>query len=597
MFGAGSPEVNQLNADPDPFKDQETNDYVGLAVHCAQGDSFCSTAQAAKFGGGTLVPTAAPDPLPDEPTPYTGFSGVFGSKYLTSQLNQAAGPGGVRTVNGHSYPVADAHGNLTDLTGTTMTGAFTPTPGFPGFGGITAAQSLAYVADMQESGVPVTYAYISDLHQQFSNQSNCGSPAGALGPGDPCYEASAQQYNAAFATFFQRLADDGITAANTEFVFTADEGDHFAGANVGRAITPTCTGTPGVAIDTATGGQTPYLCTYASGQLGEVASSIHSLLSFQTGDTAAFFSQPQGEALYVTGASNTPATVRQLQRDVANMTMVDPYVGPNPVPVSKWMVDPTGEQLLHFVNADPNRTPSFTVFPNPDVFFSKGTSDSCPAGTTAATAAANCNPLNGGFSWNHGYYAPEVDTTWLGLVGPGVKHRGLDGPAADDGPNSAGSAATSTRTVPDVSGHGTWADHTDIRPTILALVGLKDDYVGDGRVLTEDLIVTPGRTGDNGYLPLARCYKQLDASVGQFGTDVIVADTAALKTGSSAIDTHYQKFLARLQALGTARDALAGQIKQQLWNAEFDATPIAGVGQLISQCHQILGAAAGLVDD
>ena len=265
-------------------------------------------------------------------------------------------------------------------------------------------------------------------------------------------------------------------------MFTADEGDHFAGANVGRAVTPTCTGTPGVAIDTASAGQTPYLCSYPNGQLGEVATSVHGLLGLQKGNTAAFYSQPQGEAVYATGSSNTPSTVRQLERDFGSLTMVDPYDGATAEPVSKWMVDPTAEQLLHFVNADPNRTPSFTVFPNSDVFFAQGNSDSCPAGTTAATAPTACNPLNSSFSWNHGYYAPEIDTTWLGLAGPGVKKVGLDGPAPSAGPNSSGSAANGHTTVPQVSQHGTWVDHTDVRPTLLALAGLKDDYVTDGRV-------------------------------------------------------------------------------------------------------------------
>src|SRR5262249_25156707 len=58
FFGPNSPEVQQLNADPDRFKDQETADYVGLAVHCAQNDSFCSTAQAVKFGQNAPSSTA-----------------------------------------------------------------------------------------------------------------------------------------------------------------------------------------------------------------------------------------------------------------------------------------------------------------------------------------------------------------------------------------------------------------------------------------------------------------------------------------------------------------------------------------------------------
>jgi hypothetical protein len=616
VFGAGSPEVNQYKADLDPFKDDETNDYVGLAVHCAQGDTFCSGAQAVKYGTNGLSNTQAPDPLPDEPGGYVNYDAVFGSRYLSPELAKVAGAGGVRTVNGDNYTVADGQGNLTDLNGAIINGAFktvpvgqvactaantppgctAPTfmPGFPGFSFITAAQSLAYVADMQEAGVPVTYAYISDLHQRFPGQKGCTSPDGALGPGDPCYEASAAAYNAAFTTFFQRLADDGITPANTEFVFAADEGDHFAGANVGRAVTPACSGTPGVAVDTAAPAQTPYLCSYAAGQLGEVSTDIHSLLQYETGDPASFgfYSQPQGESLYVLGGADT-ATVRQLERDVGGLTMVDPYDGPNPEPVAKWMVDPTAEQLLHFVNADPNRTPSFTVWPNPDVFFTGGTGDSCPAGTNAGNAATNCNPLNSGFSWNHGYYAPEVDNTWLGLVGPGVAHRGLDGHDAADGPNSAGNAANGATTVPQVSLEGTWSDHTDIRSTLLALVGLQDDYVGDGRVLTEDLTIRPGATGSPLFEAEAVCYKQLNSSVGTFGTDVIQADTAALKTGSAAAgDQPYQTFLTQLRVLGSARDKLAGQMKQELWDAEFNGTPLGDAGLLHTfECGALLGVA------
>jgi hypothetical protein len=595
VFGGTSPEVAQYSGDSDPHKNQETNDYVGLAVHCAQNDAFCSSAQAVKFGQATPSPTAVPDLLPNEPNGYNGFQAVFGSKYLTPQLAQAATSGGNRMVNGATFPVTDAAGYLTDLSGHEIDGQFKPTAGFPGFSFITASQSLAYVADMQESGVPVTYAYISDLHQQFPNQTGCSSPDGALGPGDPCFEQNAASYNQAFATFFQRLADDGITPANTEFVFSADEGDHFAGANVGRAVAPSCTGTPGVAIDTATAGQTPYQCSYPAGQLGEVATNVHSLLGFQTGDAASFYSQPQGEAIYATGASNTTSTVRQLERDFGSLTMVDPYDGPNPEPVAKWMVDPTAEQLLHFVNADPNRTPSFTVFPNPDVFFSSGTSDSCPAGTTPATAAVDCNQLNSGFSWNHGYYAPEVDTTWLGLVGPGVRHLGLDGPDAAFGPNSSGNAANGTTTVPQVSLVGTWADHTDTRPTLLALVGLKDDYMGDGRVLTEVLSTRPGATSNPLFLPLAMCYKQLNSSVGLFGTDVILADSAALKTGSSANDAAYQAFLGKLTSLGAARDSLATTIKHELWNAEFSnhPLPLQAIGDLF-RCGGLLLQAGAL---
>src|SRR5580693_4761945 len=50
VFGAGSPEDQQLVNDTDSFKDPETADYVGLGVHCAKGSTLCSDATAVKYG-------------------------------------------------------------------------------------------------------------------------------------------------------------------------------------------------------------------------------------------------------------------------------------------------------------------------------------------------------------------------------------------------------------------------------------------------------------------------------------------------------------------------------------------------------------------
>jgi hypothetical protein len=290
VFGASSPEVAQLNADKDSFKDQETNDYLGLAVHCAQGDSFCSTAQAIKYGQTAPSPTAVSDSLPDEPGGYLDFQAVFGHKYLQPLLAKAATSGENRVVNGNSYPVTDAAGNLVDLNGNEIDGEYAHTPGFPGFGPISAAQSLAYVADMQEVGIPVTYAYISDAHESKPGETGCSNSGEAQGPGDVCYEQNLAADNKAFTTFFQRLADDGITPHNTLFVFSSDEGDHFAGANVGRALSPSCSGTP----DTS-----GYACSYPSGTIGEQAVDIHGLLQNQLGDTTPFYNEPQGNAVYM----------------------------------------------------------------------------------------------------------------------------------------------------------------------------------------------------------------------------------------------------------------------------------------------------------
>src|SRR4029077_15952733 len=111
---------------------------------------FCGTAKAVKFGQTEASQTAVTDSLPNEPGGYVGYQALFGHRYLQPQLAAAANSGGNRVVGGHTYPVVDASGNLVDLSGTEMDGEFANTPGFPGFGGITAAQSLAYVAAMQE---------------------------------------------------------------------------------------------------------------------------------------------------------------------------------------------------------------------------------------------------------------------------------------------------------------------------------------------------------------------------------------------------------------------------------------------------------------
>ena len=594
VFGASSPEVAQYTADSDSFKDQEVADYVGLGVHCARGSSFCSSAQAVKFGQTSPSSTAVTDSLPDEPGGYNGFQGLFGHKYLQPQLVHAANSGGNRVVNGHSYEVYNSAGNLVDLNGNEIDGAFLPPghPGFPGFGPISAAQSLAYVADMQETGVPITYAYISDAHEKKTGQTGCSNGGTAQGPGDSCYAQNLAAYDTSFATFFQRLADDGINQHNTLFVFAADEGDHFAGANVGRAVTPACTGTPGAIT---------YRCSYsAAGSIGEQQVSIHGLLSAQLGNTTPFYNEPQGNAIFITGNPGpTEPTTRTLERDFLHVTANDSYDNTTET-VAQYAADPEVEQLLHFVNADPNRTPSFDVFPRPDFFLSTGTGDptskpttpNCPT-STPATAAANCVVVNNGFAWDHGYYAPEIDNTWLGLVGPGVANKGVDGFTAAQGPSSADGSNSNPQLVTSVGNPGTWADHTDIRPTIMALTGLKDDYVDDGRVLVEDLTVSPGKTGQPKYLDLAKCYKQLNSSVGEFGTDVLVADTNALKTGSSSNDWTYRLTLAKIQILGAARDAVATRIKNDLFDAEFNNHPIPGANDL-KDCQSILALAASL---
>jgi hypothetical protein len=582
-FGANSPEAQQLANDPDSFKDPETADYIGLGVHCAQGSAFCADAEAVKYGQATPSHTAVADVLPDEPGGYQGYQALFGHKYVAPQLGA-----GTPDVTHHGYQVTNAAGNLVDLNGNQINGAFlTNYPGFPGYEGINASQSLAYAADMLESGVQVTNVYLADLHgnEFISGLGGPGEPCykapDALGSGSACYIAQAQYYNQAFGAFFQRLAADGITAQNTLFVVSSDEGDHEAGANVGRAVQPTPAGCDGATVSGDT--VTPDVeCTYPAGSFGELAGNLTGLLTAAGNTTPFGLEADTAPEFYLHGnpGPDTPV-VRTFEHDVAGLTAANPYTGTTQK-IDNYLADPTEEAILHFVNADPARTPTLAMFAKPDYYLSTG----------PATCTGSCVTQDTGFAWNHGDYAAEINTNYVAFAGPGVRRLGLDGPAADQGTTSSGPDSGQTEVFQD---HfpGPWADETDIRPTILYLTGLRDDYEHDGRVITQILshpnqaLSAPGVTG------LGECYKQLNSSVGDFAAYTLQADTSAIN-GSSPGDRVYLGTGKALRGLEVARDRLAGQIKGELEAAAFGDQPVAHAGAQALACQLIIRGAQQL---
>jgi hypothetical protein len=190
----------------------------------------------------------------------------------------------------------------------------------------------------------------------------------------------------------------------------------------------------------------------------------------------------------------------------------------------------------------------------PDYFF----------GTSGANVAVNSS-----FAWDHGYYSPNIDVTWAAFAGPGVAVRGVDGPQPDQSNESHD--PNSLNTVPQASTVGTWVEETDIRPTLLHLVGLSDDYQTDGHVITQALTSVP--PGLQGLDDLMAAYDQINSSVGQFATDTLIADSAALASGSSSDDSRYVAEQTALAELATERDQLATQIKQLLSAATDGAHP------------------------
>ena len=541
VFGVGSPQTT----DPNAFAN-----YEGVAIHCSATSTLCSTAN----GG-------FPDKLPWEPnadgspattdgtgtsTAYEGYNGLFGHKYVTQAFHTL----------GLGNQVLDTNGNLKDINGNTIVDDFAGslTPGFPGFS-LPPQYSLGYTADLLEAGVPVVYSYIITPHRPLPVNPYGYGVAGDTndyGPGEAHYVLQLQQYDDAFNKFFTRLANDGITPANTLFIITAEEGDHVVAAN------PTNPGCDGVT--------TP--CVYGNtpgNEVGELNLNFRGLLQAETGiTTGASVNSDDAPDIYLTGNPVPDApTLRAFERASGTLTAVNPISGATDT-IAQDMANLTEFNILHMQTFDPLRTPSFTIFGNPDYFMTGST-----VCGTSATPATSCVAQVPGFAWNHGDEQKQITTIWLGMVGPGVVQDGVDSV--------------------------TWSDHTDDRPTMLTLLGLKDDYQHEGRALTEKFTgwARPAAVKKGGtYLALAQVLKQIDAPLGPLGVATIHASTVAMESGDVNSDATYISIEGQLAAFGAQRDALVAQIAPLLEAAEFDGTPIpeATAQSLIQQAQTLLSS-------
>ena len=502
MFGASSPEAAEAASNAE----QASADFVGLGVHCALGNAFCASGSNAK-----------PDNLPDEPGGYAGYTGLFGYKYLAPRISP-------------DKPLTDLNGNvIQDPKGHI---------GFPGPDSMSASVSLSYVAAMQEHNVPVTYAYISDAHD--------ANPEGpAYGPGQAGYVAALASYNDAFGKFFTRLAKDGINSSNTLFVFSADEGDHFVGG------TPSPANCDGVKIP----------CTYS--KIGALNGNLTGLLATQGITTPFKLHADSAPPVYLDGnPARDAAATRAFERATGKLTAVNPLTGKKDK-IASYLADPVEMKLLHMVTADPARTPTFTIFADPNYYLLTDV-PKCPTADPSS-----CVTEQPKATWNHGTVSPGTNTTWLGIVGPGVRNIGVD--------------------------QSLWSDHTDTRPTMMALLGLKDDYAHDGRVLFEafqDSAVPQAVQAHRETLTrLAEMYKQINAPVGKLGLASLGISTKALESGNKDNDSTYTKLENQLIAIMDQRNALAGRMSKLLEDAAFNGQAIndAQAKHLIEQGQALLG--------
>jgi hypothetical protein len=520
FFGPGSPEAIQAAGDnPGASGTQTFADYVGIGVHCAQASAICGASTHAHA-----------DLLPDEPGGYNGFNALMGAKYVN--------------------PVIKPSGPMTDLSGNVIQDA-NGHIGFPGFDGMEATVSLSFVAQMQEAGIPVTYAYISDAHDDHGNAGNIHF---AFGPGEAGYVQQLHDYDVAFQQFFDRLAADGINKSNTLFLFTVDEGDHFVGDP------PTPEGCDGVNV----------ACNY--NRVGEINADLRRMIRTQYGDLTNFtVHSDDAPNVYITGnPSQTDPVTRNLEREIAQLHWLNPYTGVDEQHIMVALADRTEMRTLHMMSADPFRNPTFTPFADPDWFFFATGGANCATQAECAFIPARTQQS---FAWNHGDIQDEIASTWAGYVGPGIKHLGDD--------------------------NGIWTDHTDHRPTVLTLLGLRDDYNTDGRAVTEiaheSALPVSLRVHHPRLERLGQSYKQLMASFGSFSMDTLVASTTALSSNSAG-DATYATIEGEIQSLTDQRNALAAEIRAGINDAEFNGRKlsehqirdwIVRANDLLAQAHEL----------
>jgi hypothetical protein len=138
-----------------------------------------------------------------------------------------------------------------------------------------------------------------------------------------------------------------------------------------------------------------------------------------------------------------------------------------------------------------------------------------------------------------------------------------------------------------------WSDHTDVRPTMMALLHLKDDHAHDGSVLfsfIDDSALPDSLKAHTETLRRLAAYKEINAPVNQLGLDSLVISTAAAKSGNAAGDSTYTNLEAQLASFTTVRNGIASQMSAMLEHAAFNGRAIneGAAKGLISQAQQLL---------
>jgi hypothetical protein len=120
-----------------------------------------------------------------------------------------------------------------------------------------------------------------------------------------------------------------------------------------------------------------------------------------------------------------------------------------------------------------------------------------------------------------------------------------------------------------------FTDHTDIRPTILSLANLKDDYTHDGRVnfeiIDRDALPDSLRDHRETLSRMAEAYKQINAPTGKLGIKTLTGISTQALRGDSA---SYAALESKIVSLAGRRNEIAGKMIALLENAAFNGQEV-----------------------
>jgi hypothetical protein len=142
-----------------------------------------------------------------------------------------------------------------------------------------------------------------------------------------------------------------------------------------------------------------------------------------------------------------------------------------------------------------------------------------------------------------------------------------------------------------------FSNHVDLRPTMMYLLGLNDDYQHDGRVILEmvdpNILPASVHAHSETLLRLGQIYKQINAPFGALAQSTLTVSNFAIQSNSDG-DAVYNTLENKIASWTTQRDALASQIKTILEGAEFGGLAIneQQAKQLISAGQALLNQAS-----